>query len=246
MVEGGKDDDIINEQYKWNPVGGVGEDGDYGYFKKDKAKTWVEHEIDDIDKKFATDNLKEYLYGNSGDDTIWLSSTPSGGKQLADGGTGNDKVYGGHTTTDSEGITLLGGAGRDLIRSDWWQEFANPLTAITDGKQNEYLYGDYKYGDGTGANFDEALEDQLWGDDDIIHGQDGIAGKSQKIFGGDGDDEIYSGDTWGGHEIHGNDGDDLIINGTIGALHQNVYGNDGNDTIRSKLDFANATPGLGG
>lgn len=96
---------------------------------------------------------------------------------------------------------------------------------------NEYLYGDYKYGNGDGTKFDQTKDDQLWGDNDIIHGQDGAAGVKQYIFGGDGDDEIYSGDTWGEHLIHGNDGDDLIINGTIGLGGQVVKGGDGNDTI---------------
>lgn len=96
--------------------------------------------------------MKEYLYGNSGDDTIWLSSSPAGMKQLADGGTGHDKLYGGHTTAASDSVTLIGGAGRDLIRSDWWQEFGKTGEAeqIATGGANEYIYGDYKYGDGMG------------------------------------------------------------------------------------------------
>ena len=92
------------------------------------------------------------------------------------------------------------------------------------GTKNEYLYGDYKYGDGTGANFDSELEDQLWGDDDIIHGGEGGDAANQFIFGGDGDDEIYSGDGWLQHYIEGNDGEDLIINGLVGADGQYVYG----------------------
>lgn len=58
---------------------------------------------------------------------------------------------------------------------------------------------------------------------------------TQGIFGGDGDDQITSGDGWAKHKIQGNDGDDLIINGLVGATNQKVYGDDGNDTIQPKI-----------
>lgn len=119
---------------------------------------------------------------------------------------------------------------------------------MSKGMMNEYLYGDYKYGDGTGANFDDALDDQLWGDDDIIHGQDGAGATmfSQNIFGGDGDDQIYSGDAWGGHHIRGNRGDDLIVTGTIGNNGQIVDGGSGNDTIIPSItDFTLASASTG-
>ena len=73
---------------------------------------------------------------------------------------------------------------------------------VNDG--NEYIYGDWKYGDlratpngfregnGTGGSLDK----DIWGDADIIIQGKGDGSKKSKIHGGDGNDEIHMGDAW--------------------------------------------------
>jgi len=82
-----------------------------------------------------------------------------------------------------------GNSGRDLIRTDWYQD---KDSTAGDKKGNEYIYGDFKYGT-------DALDEDLWGDSDIIIGGrgrgDDVAG-IQMIHAGDGDDQIYMGDGW--------------------------------------------------
>ena len=69
------------------------------------------------------------------------------------------------------------------------------------------LWGDWGYGpeddpyDATAQYGDIRLEEQLWGDDDIIRvGKAGAAGSTTaRVWAGDGDDEIDIREGWYGH-----------------------------------------------
>jgi Ca2+-binding RTX toxin-like protein len=92
---------------------------------------------------------------------------------------------------------------------------------------DEYIYGDYKYGE-------DALDKDLWGDDDVIIGGNGNASKTQKIHGGDGDDQIRGGSQWKESYLYGENGDDTIqVPQSIerfGSGRLQVKGGDGDDT----------------
>ena len=57
------------------------------------------------------------LYGEQGDDEIWLGSSLTG-EGIAFGGSGDDKVYNGDA--NFYGTYLYGGSGKDLLRNDWF------------------------------------------------------------------------------------------------------------------------------
>ena len=133
------------------------------------------------------------------------------------GGTGDDHVYGGYET---EGRTYLyGNAGRDTIRTDWYRVNGKD-DAINTG--HEYIFGDYKYGE-------DALDEDLWGDADIIYGGQGDRTKNQKIYGGDGDDELHPGSAWKTSRVYGEGGDDRIYAPQATKKTARLYGGDGND-----------------
>ena len=97
------------------------------------------------------------MFGEQGDDKIWVGGSVKGDVH-AYGGTGNDWIYGGYRT---KGDTYLyGNAGKDTIRTDWYRENGKDDETNTG---NEFIFGDYKYGE-------DALDKDLWGDDDIIWG----------------------------------------------------------------------------
>lgn len=87
---------------------------------------------------------------------------------------------------------------------------------------NEYIFGDYKYGT-------DALDKDLWGDDDIIHGGKGNLKKNQYIYGGDGDDEMHAGSNWKNSLMEGQNGDDDFYLGQLTKEWATVVGGDGND-----------------
>ena len=60
-----------------------------------------------------------------------------------------------------------------------------------------------------GTSFD-AKDAELWGDDDILHGGTGDGTDYQYFFAGDGNDEIYMGDSWRGTFGFGHGGNDKI------------------------------------
>ena len=64
-----------------------------------------------------------------------------------------------------------------------------------------YIYGDYKYGA-------DALDKDLWGDDDIIYGgNEDTNSYDIEISAGDGDDIIHTGNGWVYGYIRGQNGE---------------------------------------
>lgn len=166
-------------------------------------------------------NENEFLYGNEGDDTIWAGSFTID-EVVVKGGSGNDNLYGAYSHPADKPGYYYGEAGRDLIRTDWYQD-NDPNAPENYG--NEYIYGDFKYGAG-------ALDKDLWGDADIIIGGRGDRSDPsiQQIHAGDGDDQVYMGDNWRDGVVYGENGNDTI---NVGATTQSVYieAGEGNDTV---------------
>lgn len=113
---------------------------------------------------------------------------------------------------------LYGNSGKDIIRSDWFQQYNDAIVTLGD----EYLFGDFKYGG-------DALDKDLWGDADIIYGGDNDQDDDQYIYGGDGDDTIYQGNSWYYGYIEAGNGNDDIYIGQGFDDDIKVYGGDGDD-----------------
>ena len=111
--------------------------------------------------------------------------------------------------------TLVGGEGCDHLRTDYYQMIDSPTDV---GTTDQYLFGDYGYGP-TGMEYAPDMQygsdiehrmNELWGDDDIIHGGNGDGTKKQYMFGGDGEDELHFGYSWAATYGFGHDGNDKI------------------------------------
>jgi Ca2+-binding RTX toxin-like protein len=159
----------------------------------------------------------EKLYGNQGDDKMWI-----GGKIVTDafahGGTGDDTIYGGYEVAGNQYI--YGNAGRDTIRTDWWSKNG---TGEEVAAGDEYIWGDYKYGA-------DNLDKDLWGDADRIYGGNADGAYYQKIYAGDGDDYIKQGENWLYGLVYGETGDDTIVLGEDYTGFNAIFGGDGDDT----------------
>lgn len=83
------------------------------------------------------------------------------------------------------------------------------------------------------------LEDELWGDDDVIVGGVGGSDYGEWIWGGDGDDDITMGEGWGKGFTHGGDGDDKIHD--RGMIKPAIRGGRGDDTITTR-PYGNSLP----
>jgi Ca2+-binding RTX toxin-like protein len=154
--------------------------------------------------------------GGSGDDIIDLRyQAPWDVKDNADGGSGNDTIYG--NMADNH---LLGGGGSDVI----YGGTGNDL--IEGGSGNDFLYGedgdDYLIG---GTGFDSLHGGA--GDDYLEGGAD-----NDSLYGGDGGDWLTDGDF-----TTANSGDDYMDAGAgddwISSVNGNdkIYAGSGNDTI---------------
>jgi Ca2+-binding RTX toxin-like protein len=73
-----------------------------------------------------SEGMPDTLYGDAGDDYLWLGTT-SGTSGSAYGGDGNDTI----SVGPSDGITVEGGAGDDMI-SLFWTEIVNPGNYVID------------------------------------------------------------------------------------------------------------------
>ena len=107
---------------------------------------------------------------------------------------------------------------------------------------------DYYYEDGDPDAFDDLiadpdlffndferhhLEDELWGDDDVIINAPGTSDYFEFIWAGDGDDKVTAGGGWGESYIHGGDGNDDITLGYLNLTGPRVRGGRGNDVVRA-------------
>ena len=163
-------------------------------------------------------NAGDVVYdGGEGDDEIWAGINNVGTSKYY-GGNGDDTLK--SSLAANMGSQLFAGqGGRDLIDTAWLDSLGNNSTYGQD--DNDLLiFGDWGYGSESDPYNpalqygDIRLEEQLWGDDDIIRVGGGYGGTSEttnaRVWAGDGDDEIDISSGWYGHEIHGGRGDDTI------------------------------------
>lgn len=158
----------------------------------------------------------EVIYGNQGDDEIWGSAKTVTSQHLH-GGSGDDSVYAGYQNAGK--VYVYGNSGEDVVRGDWFQQFDSTKTNT---ETEQWLFGDYKYGE-------DALDKDLWGDDDLIYGGDGSdASKKAWRYGGDGADSIWTGGNWLENKSLGGNGDDKFY---LGGLNAKLftYGEDDDD-----------------
>ena len=232
-VKAGKGDDIIGETVRNE------DDTMFGIHRR------YEKDMDDmtIDKVAAGEvfeaydmlgdimNAEEKLYGEQGDDKIWLGGKVTG-NAFAHGGSGDDTIYGGYKVMGDQFI--YGNSGRDTIRTDWFSSRDDMALATGD----EFIWGDYKYGA-------DNLDKDLWGDADIIYGGKGDGSYYQKIYGGDGDDQIYQGFDWSKGVVLAGNGDDTITLGTDNIDDNIIFGGDGDDTWVNTMDSESRADFLG-
>lgn len=156
-AHGGKGDDLLNEVI-WNE-----EEGKFGFFQQYEREYGSDFKSYGPEEYFndvvggSTGNGAEFWFGEQGDDKMFAGGAVTGDVR-AYGGTGDDYLVGGIATIGD--TFLYGGANSDLIRSDFYR-YQGDLNAVNTG--NEYIFGDYKYGA-------DALDKDLFGDDDVIFG----------------------------------------------------------------------------
>jgi len=154
--------------------------------------------------------------GGSGNDTIDLRyQLPWDVKDNADGGAGDDTIYGNMADNN-----LIGGRGNDTISGGTGED------NINGGQDDDALYGE----DGSDYLIGGSGVDLLDGgaDNDIM-----IGGADDDIFyGGTGNDYIYDdfdpGNDTGSDRMDGGDGNDKIFSSNG---NDKIYGRAGDDTI---------------
>ena len=194
---------------------------------------------------------RRYMYGDSGNDTIKLTTIQGSygvgglGNDKIVGNTGNDYIYGGHGADILYGMNghdrIWGGVGNDRIWGGYHDDKIHGDAGddyVNAGHHNDTVYGD----EGNDTIYGSYGDDTIHGGDgdDILSGDDG----ADTIYGDAGNDTIKTG--IGNDTIYGGEGDDIInanegndfVNGdggddTINANEGDDYvnGGEGNDTI---------------
>jgi len=117
---------------------------------------------------------------------------------------------------------LYGDSGKDIVRSDWHR--SNGAGTEDNNGEDEFLFGDFKYGS-------DALDKDLWGDDDQIYGGYGDGAADQYLYGGDGQDYIYGGHKWNESYVEGGNGNDTYKAAQAIGVSTTFKGGDGDDTV---------------
>ena len=168
------------------------------------AGAWLVQGNQGADRINADDRYSNTIYGGQGNDTIAFN-TPDGTPRLAQfaqGNKGEDLISGGNGPD-----TLLGGQGNDTIAGYGGADILNGNLG------NDFV-------EGTG----------------LLNGEDGndtliAAGSSTSVFGGDGDDRIFTSDA---AYVDAGVGRDTIENAGRGG-NSTVLGGEGDDTIDGHL-----------
>jgi Ca2+-binding RTX toxin-like protein len=203
FIDGGIDDDSID--------GGDGDDliiGDHGsdtIFGRDGSD-------------FIDSSVSSLLYPDEPDAT---DPFPDNDRDVVDGGTGDDTIFGG-----DDDDSLHGGTGFDIIDGGIDED------TISGGREQDSLYG----GEGDdlifGFNHDDSLNGgegsatlPLSGDHDYLEGNEG----DDTLYGGSGSDSLLGGE--GADVMFGGEDDDWFHNVTAGdVIDGNETGND-HDTL---------------
>ena len=161
------------------------------------------------------------IYGEDGNDNITISSSSK--YVTADGGNGNDNLYG-----YGDNLKLIGGEGTDYVYN-----LGDNSTILT-GNDNDTVnnYGGFSYialGDGNDSIRNETYY------------YNSATASSVTISAGNGNDYVYNSDNnlvsidaGAGDDYVGNDGDRVTINA-----------GDGNDQIKNGGDYVNISAGIG-
>jgi len=154
---------------------------------------WSEYETYSLAKVKKID-----FQGNAGSDTFDnVTAIPS----HADGGPGNDYLYGGRSADN-----FYGGAGNDTLQGHEGND------TLDGGGGNDVLYGDAGNDTLYGNKFDYVT----YLESDVLHGGTG----NDNLYGGEGatvmygeagDDNLYGG--WGNDKLYGGDGFDYLSGG---------------------------------
>ena len=216
----------------------------YSDYEDPKADTiWAGTGDDFVDYGINNGNSGVRIYGEEGNDTIYIS------EGAAYGGAGNDSIEVQSYTKDDDSesfATIYGGTGTDSLDSELDEDtleggYGNDYIYGSKGKDSISGWGGNDYIDG-GANDDTILGgrgantiyggtgvDLIYTSDSISSVTDGVYGNDGEIYGGDGDDTIYISGT--GANVWGDDGDDLFISTQYSSSTYHVKKNEGNDTI---------------
>lgn len=154
--------------------------------------------------------------GKGGNDEFYVDPEAkllAGGTIVADGGTGDDALFGGAVPT-----TLLGGAGFDQLTA------GIAPSRLEGGDDDDLLSGGDAADYLDGGNGNDTLEGH--GADDTLVGNAG----NDFLFGGAGNDNLQGGT--GNDSLTGNEGDDTLLAGT-GT--DSASGGDGNDVLTGGL-----------
>lgn len=180
-------------------IGGLGADHLYG----DSGEDTLDGTIGGVDYLYGGDGndsivgANDYAYGEGGDDTLRTAGSQVSNR-LANGGAGNDRLYGSNLYDKLEG-----GDGNDILYG-----YAG----------NDRLYGE----NGNDVLYGHAGDDLLvggWGND-IIYGHDG----TDHMHGNQGNDTLYGGS--GNDYLYGHEGHDRLYGGSGSDLLMGADGND--------------------
>lgn len=202
--------------------------------------TWLDYQSQVTSNVPAAMVKKIWIYGNGGNDRIYLNSQDIKGRQALrpvngtyiDGGEGDDIIAG-----TEAGDTIYGRGGADKIYGRGGSD------TIYGGSENDTLNG----GDGNDYLYGEGGEDTLQGGKD-----------NDTLFGGDGNDWLYGytgNDTLNGQNdndhLFGYDGDDVLDGGAHNDIIKGgrgkdfLFGSSGDDLLNGEADQDNLFGGSG-
>jgi Ca2+-binding RTX toxin-like protein len=198
-----------------------------------------------------------WRHGTNDDDTIDLRfQAPWDIRDNADGGAGNDTIYGNTADNNLNGgdgaDTIYGSWGNDVIHGDAGSDYLDGQEGddtvsggsgndtVIGGSGNDKLFGDtggdlLHGGDGNDVLNGGDGDDTLWGDqadDNVGSGVDVLNGGNGNdvLVGGGGDDFLDGGE--GSDSVRGGSGNDIIFDeGITGTDSDVIHGGDGNDQI---------------
>lgn len=160
------------------------------------------------------DEIKKEGLPNDGDDLLDLgdSAVSESISNYAFGQGGNDKIFGGNANSQM----LYGGNGDDKIwavNPGQFQTIHTSNTVTTEaygGNGNDIIYG------APADPTDAYGQEKLYGEDgdDIIYTGDSIAANRGDIVHGDGGNDKLYGQGGAEHSLYGESGDDLLVGGT--------------------------------
>ncbi len=208
---GGQTKDIKGPVFGLNFVGSIGDD----QFA--------------ISTSIAGTNMSTTMTGGAGNDILQAHGS-FGSRVVADGGAGNDSIYGGAGLDE-----LYGADGNDSLNGSGGNDF------LDGGRGRDFLDGDY--GDDTiyaSQSLNTLDADTIHGGfgNDLIYGSQGnnqLSGDadSDTIYAGGGNDTLECGSDLAADELHGEDGNDLLLDS--GGGNDTFFGENGNDTLLGGL-----------